>query len=774
MTWKHSLLAAATWLAVPCWVTGADWQDPAPLPEVQESDDEALTFSSHDWFDPSSYDFIQCGSAQRRRDAVARFGWWGTDTDGDLTKVGEYQDLDPSAFWDVDVLTSNGSRTLDFFATGTDNEGTQAGAHYFTPGYSGRGLSIDVEYDRYLRRLDHDPLDNFSNNLFPSQPVFDAVDGNLTNPGSLNRSFMSQDLNVGEDYAIRVQEFEAAFKGRVTDNIKWRLNLWGMRKQGERQAMAQSHCFDGTTVDTGTPTVPAVPAGARACHVLNQRQRIDWVTMEIEPVVEGRWGPLSVEYSRVMRGFTQDDDLVSRNHTTNNIERSIGAPGDGAVDLDPANAGTVVGYAFVPESMFEMDRLKIGLDITNCTDLYALLYRGNMHNDNRETDREISGFDVRLTDRSIAGLSVTAYAKKQFDESEDAPFVALDGTEVIPVGADAGTTRLEHPWDREKTSAGVKGRWRRFCGSPHALISGYDYTVLDRTHAEHTTEHTGPADEEFLWTQPTTVYHTVHVGVNSRWNACFDTYVRYKRQWIRDPMFAAHEPNGVTNSGLPTDVDLVEVGGTWMPTYNFLLSAMVGIENRSHTSDIADFTEDDYPMVFTASYAPTCRWSLSGGYGYYTNWIDQDITIGDQTDRWSGSGASWRHYLDPETTRWSYVGRAQVVNVGTRYDWTDALTLTGSVEWVRGKNRFDSPSPDPYDLSPTGTPGFPVTPDWSDLPDYSDVLVQTTRVSAGVDWQLTCSVTSYFRYIYFDYEDKSVDRNSGTAHMFLGGLAATY
>ena len=55
---------------------------------------------------------------------------------------------------------------------------------------------------------------------------------------------VTEDLNVGEDYAIRVQELDAKFQGRLTDNLKWRLNLWGQRKFGERQANAVAHCFN--------------------------------------------------------------------------------------------------------------------------------------------------------------------------------------------------------------------------------------------------------------------------------------------------------------------------------------------------------------------------------------------------------------------------------------------------------------------------------------------------------------------------------------------------
>lgn len=284
MTWKHPMFALAALMIVPSWLLGADGQG-----LLAEQDAQVPVFSPRLGFD-SAGDLapIVRGQSTYRSETVARFGWWATTTDGDLLKTGEWQGLDSnSAFFDVDGLFSDGSQTADFYATGTEDESTQTGLYVYRPLFS-----ADINYQRFIHRLEHDPLDNFSNNLFPSQPRFDAQDGNLTNPGSLNRAMMQQDLNVGDEYAIRVQEFEADFKGRLTQNVNWRLDLWGMRKYGERQSRSASHCFNGTTVDTGTPTVPAVPAGARACHVLNQQQRIDWLTMEIEPVIEGRWGPL--------------------------------------------------------------------------------------------------------------------------------------------------------------------------------------------------------------------------------------------------------------------------------------------------------------------------------------------------------------------------------------------------------------------------------------------------------------------------------------------------
>ncbi len=54
---------------------------------------------------------------------------------------------------------------------------------------------------------------------------------------------MKEDLTVGDDFAIRVQQLNTSFQGRLTDHVNWRLNVWGMRKHGERQAAAMAHCL---------------------------------------------------------------------------------------------------------------------------------------------------------------------------------------------------------------------------------------------------------------------------------------------------------------------------------------------------------------------------------------------------------------------------------------------------------------------------------------------------------------------------------------------------
>ncbi len=210
-------------------------------------------------------------------DLAIRFGWWGVGTDGSPVKVGEYQGLSSSPFWDLDGVWTNRSRTLDFTLSGLDNDTNDALGYFYGP-----RLAAKFEYQRFLHRLDHVPLAGFDINSGPPGPTDKVV---------------TDDLNVGEDYAIRVQQLDASVKGQLTKDLKWRVNLWGMRKSGERQANAMAHCFN----------VNPPPATADyTCHVLSQRQSIDWTTIEIEPVLEANLGNAVVEYSRTMRAFGQE------------------------------------------------------------------------------------------------------------------------------------------------------------------------------------------------------------------------------------------------------------------------------------------------------------------------------------------------------------------------------------------------------------------------------------------------------------------------------------
>jgi hypothetical protein len=663
-------------------------------------------------------------TATYRSDSAARFGWWGVAADGSPVKIGEYQDLESSPFWDVDAISSDGVRTWDMTLSGLDNEATDARALYFGPAVSAR-----VDYQRYLRRLDHDPLTGYDlDNPVPPGP---------------NDNVVSEDLDVGQDYAIRIQELDARFKGRLTDNLRWRLNLWGQRKFGERQTNATAHCFNNNA--------PA-PAGANGnvCHVVSQSQTIDWLTMEIQPVVEAEFGDVTVEYSRTMRSFSQDDGTVSRQYTRFNFN-------------SPAASGFLgpdYNYALVPDNFTQIDRLKIGALLTDANRLYANLYVGDTKNKFRDTHRNMNGYDLRLINSSLDQIKLTGYASR-YEETNELPSTFLNAPPLAPAN-NYDQTSLRHPVDYTRTRAGIKGSWRPY-GDRNSyysygfqdgtsLAGGYEYYLLERDFATYKTT-------PVPFTQPDTITHQIEFGPSTRWSAALDTFTRYKVRFIDVPLIGVSEYseddpdiNGAFNSNLPEQVHAVDLGGTWTPANNFMATVQFTVQNSWHHSQYANFTEDNYPVSCTFWYAPTRRLSLTTGYAYFSNWIDQDITL----------GANRGDPTETETTRWDYAGENQLASFNASYAWSDNVQLVGGYEWNRGSNAFNLP--------PSLQPGV----DWSLLPYLSDVIAETNRVTAGVDWQPYHDLDVYFRYILFDYDDKSSGLDSGVSHMALGGAGLNW
>jgi hypothetical protein len=660
-----------------------------------------------------------------RSDSALRFGWWGTSNDGSPTKTGEFQDLQPSPFWDVDAISSDGARTLDVVMSQLDSEANDARLRYYAPNASGR-----VTFQRYLRRLDHDPLTGYD----------------LDNPAppGANDKVVSEDLNVGEDYAIRVQQLDAKFQGRLADNLKVRLNLWGQRKFGERQANATAHCFN-----INAPA--AAGANGNKCHVLSQSQTIDWLTMEIQPVVEAKFDDVTVEYSRTMRSFGQNDGTVDRMYT-----RFGFSPASGVLGPD-------YQYALVPENFTQIDRLKIGATLTDSNQFYGNLFYGDTKNEFRDTHRTFDGFDLRLMNTSFDNLDVTSYVSR-YAENNELPTTFL----TAPPRAPASTydrVSLRHPVDYTRTRVGLKGKWEPF-GDPGSgypsygfldetsLAAGYEYYLLERDFAVYNTTPVPPGP----FVQPDTITHQMHFGPTTRWSRRLETFTRYKVQFIQVPLigvseFSDEDPDvqGAFNSSQPEQVHAVEIGGTCTPTDNFMVTTQFTIENSWHYSQYANFSEDNYPVLCTIWYAPTQRLSLTSGYAYTSNWIDQDVTLG--TNRGVPT--------DTSTTRWNYAGENHLVSFNASYAWTARVQLVAGYEWNRGSNAFSLPA-------------LQDGADWSLLPSLSDVIVETNRVTAGVDWQPYRHMDLYFRYIYFDYGDISSGLNSGTSHMALTGAGVNW
>jgi len=795
MMWKRYIVVSIVLTLLPSMLVRAADSETAPLPPGESTLPESNTVAT------SVYPWSSTGTgvnwlAQDRRDFDIRFGWWGTAVSGSQRKTGEFQDLDPSPFWDADGLISSGDRSLDFTATGTDNESTQGRLKYYSP-----RVTVDADYERFIHRLDPKGL-VIPNPLDPGTFIFENFNPNEPpSPApSAQRVLNSDVLNAGQDYAIRVQEYKANFHGPIGENLKWRLNVWGIEKQGVRQATKLAHCFNESSVTAGQPT------GSR-CHLLAQPQRIDWATNEIEPVLEAKIGSITAEYSRTMRSFQPNDQTVTRLWTQSH---------DGWPITSNLVTQNPIPYDQQTQNFTQIDRLKLSSDINDYNHFYGYMYIGDTENQLRDTHRSFNGFDLRWTNDSIDGFKWTAYGKKS-NESGQLPTTFPESSLIQ--GGDT-IADYHNPLNYDRTAAGLKGNWRPYAsGWPAArglgFTGGYEYSKIHRTFAVYEGDDprwvtSTPPDVFDVWEfeQPDTIIHMFNVGTEMRWSSSFDTVLRYKFINANNPIYGYRATNGDTNTNQPNQSDLIEIGGTWIPADNFLMTATFYIEARRHNSQIDnlsqafevlhdnprenDFSEFSYPFVLSAWYAPSQKWSLNGGYASFSNWIDQLITLGDLYGdnllNTSGSTVAngspppafigARDYFEPDAyqSRWRYAGQSQVINLGAAYAYTQRLRLNGGYGYTWSRNLITSaPSPaTAYDPSDTTPPPTVVVPDWTLIPTLSEVHVVTHRVTAGFDYALRERIGLYFRYNLFDYEDISRGINTGVAHMFLGGFNAVY
>ena len=648
------------------------------------------------YYDYADYDPI--------REFDVRVGWWGTKTTGSTVKTGEYQTLTPSSvFYNVDGLLTDGTRTLNLNATGVEDGSTQVKGTYFGP-----ALEANLDYEQFPHELEHDPYSNWATTASKPTPP-------TPQPWVLQTH---QDNNVGQDYAINVSQLNLNLKGEINDGLRWRVNVFSLEKSGERQQDATAHCYQAP----GYTTASLLQS---QCHTVSNSQYIDWKTNQIEPALEASNNWLTVEYSRTMRTFTQNDQMLYSDfdHTPS---FGYGTAGPGFPSGAPGTGEA--GYGIVPDSIFEMDRLKTRVQLDEDTEAYVLTYVGDEKDELNFMDRHLGGVDGRLTNNSIDGLTLTAHGKIYSENcsgqvtSLNTLYPSLASYYQQPQSVMNPADGLFQPIERDETNFGFTARWRPFydCeGSAWSRLSingGYDYGQIRRTYANDTAEVAVPLS----FYQPDTDTNTFFVGVDEKWSEQFYTFANLKFINTAYPLYGVtpyiSAVNEAVDTLLPTAETRMEIGTTWMPSERFLVNGTFYVEDASNHGPYAYFNSTNYPFLFSVMYAPTKCWHLTAGYANFDQNLTQNINIGVPS---------------PTITPWTYESKADVFNVGTTYKLSPKVILNGNLEYVRG-----------LDV---------ITQSQLDLGQYSLVSNITYRISAGVDYLVRPNLTTFIRYDYFDY-----------------------
>lgn len=789
---RQSILAVLALLAAPCWSRAADSQAAAPVYKEPGVFDDVQVYMNAD---PATLD------PAYGRQIDVRFGWWSGAVGGSQAKVGEWQSWGSSAFVDVDGMWSDGDRTMNFYANNTDPETSAARVQYYDGGFK-----ADVSYQRFIHELDHDPLNNI--NTVNSTMQAGGPKANNTDPDTYR--IFKTDLGAGQDYAVRVQELKASFKLATSQDFKVRLDVWNQQKDGVRQVNIIGMCYNSSSSPTGLPPDHYGPGGFAAlgplaadrCHLLSMPQSINWNTTEIKPVIEFRLSDgVTVEYSRPMRAFQQADQQVGRFYDTTGVLTY--------------NATTNPGpelAAVVPDNFMEMDELKIGAELNDKTHFYGFFMAGENTSQTYTVNpatgatagsvdmpRYFNDCDVRVSNKSIENVSLTAYAKVFNNYEAPASLSAVAATTTGAASMSGNPTALTAAqqailtgnWLSNNTNestftTGLNGVWRPGGGGYGlgglAIVSGYEYNCINRQLADYNTNSITatvlPAPD---LTQYNTVTNGFQFGPEMRWSQYFDTYLRYKFQAAQSPLVGVQGYNSVANSLLPTTDNMIEIGGTWMPSEHFMINATFGVEyaenheavgitnpntgvTTAYSNNNISFDEEDYPFSINFFYGVTDCFSISGGYSEMSNFVAQNVFAADQTSAGTPTLGG----------RWSYGGRADVFNFGAQYRATDKLRYTGQVDYVWGHDLISNSN---FTNVTAGT-------STADIGGYSEVLNRTTKVSVGFDYLVRPRTIVYVRYELYDFFEAQpslpatvtaiLPNQTGTAQGILGGFSAMF
>ena len=329
-------------------------------------------------------------------------------------------------------IWSDGDAPSTSASNGDDNETDDGRLHYFGP-----RLEANLNYERFQHQLDAGFL------CRAGRPF--ATAGNSQHGRQLQSSSATTTW-PGQDYAIRVQEFKANFKGNFTDNLKWRVNVFGIDKEGERQAECVSRTATTPPPATDRPGTLPVPVrryrqtdyhGRRPARRTRsatrpaRAQHIDWQTTEVDagPGTPPRIAIRTLEYSHTASAPSRR--TTSRSSISTEPRRPPPRQPDRAnLGLTPAllaaaRLSATAGYAIVPDNQTQIDRLKFSTKIGCNTDVYLLGYAGYNEDLLRDTYRGLQrrrSADYQQVDRY---LDVDG-SGKYYREDSTSPLQALN------------------------------------------------------------------------------------------------------------------------------------------------------------------------------------------------------------------------------------------------------------------------------------------------------------------------------------------------------------
>lgn len=676
---------------------------------------------------------VTTGYAGDWSEAEINLGYTGVSSNDSLNKTAEYESMDSSVGGGLKLDIRQNGIGLELEGQYTDEEESEGSARFDIK----RVLRGDYNYQKFIHRLRHDQLfedkAHYSVTGGPGYGSFepsinvdyhDFYDGIiaanavplLTSSGTVGLEGLQtatfNDLDQGRDYLIERRKHNASAKLQIPafPYLVPEVKFSHEEKHGWKQA----------TLMTGQCT---------PCHTVAVGQKIDQTTEEVSIGATFKMAGLTASYFHTEREFDNNSDEYAHEGRVDNsyYYDTLAKPYFDRLLFE--NEEQEIGITADIEK--QMDTVKLRYDAPVDTTFYGSYVSAETKNNYNDLEYDSDTLFFSVSNRSIAGLRIKAYAK-QYEIDSDDLYVDLSsfsnnttitlGTLVDEPVSYFNYNRLSSA-SRNVLETGLDASY--VIGASTMLTGAYTYKVVDRdndTFKEYDTS--ALLDEAYLDDEKTT-YNTLELAISTRPVSAVNLRAKYtfehadtpfsysnglgyndlyKYGWTQlldsdpDPLdMTTNSPfyqvlrsgyRTTSGSNVAENHHQFKASGTWAPSEIFSMSLNGQYTFEENDEAYNDWENNSWNAGVSFFLMPTQSLTFSAGYDYqYGKTSTKYATalyVGCFSESMGEQIASVYDNVDYETT-------AQVLYLSTTYQATKALTLTGDLTWTKAEASADNP-----------------------------------------------------------------------------------
>lgn len=691
------------------------------------------------------------GFAADWSEAEINLGYTGVSSDDSLNKTAEYESMDSSVGGGLELDVRQNGIGFELDGQYTDEEESEGSARLDIK----RVLRGEYNYRKFIHRLRHDQLfedqphrmsgatnafpqsiehwidtDGDGVNDSPADADYDIYDGiiaanavpMLLDSGSIGLEGLQtatfNDLDQGRDYLIERRKHEAS--------AKLQLPSFPYLVPEVKFSHEEKHGWKQSTLMTGQCT---------PCHTVAVGQEIDQTTEDVSIGATFKKSGFTASYFHTEREFDNQSDAYAHQGLTDNeywYDTVVkGSHTDTFMSRELfENEWQEIGITADIEK--QMDTVKVRYDAPAATTFYGSYVSADTKNNYSDLEYDSDTLFFSVSNRSIAGLRLKAFAKQYEIDSDDlyVDMTSYSNNSGITLGSLVDEPVSYFNYTRPSSASrnvletGIDASY--ILGASTMLTGAYTYKIVDRdndTFKEY--DNSALLDEDYLEDEETT-YNTIELGLSSRPMSSVNLRAKYTYEhadspfsfsnglgyddlylngWtqlleesgsdaldmsVNSPFYQVLRSGYRTTSGsnVAENHHQLKASATWTPNDIFSLSANGKYTFEDNGDAYNDWENNSWNAGVSIFLMPTQKLTFSAGYDYQygktTSKYATAVYVGCFSESMGEQIASVYDDVDYDT-------KAQVLYLSSTYQATEKLTLSGDLTLTKAEASADNP-----------------------------------------------------------------------------------